>query len=80
MDNHRKFGTTEIPLAGYLKYNGCKIVEIIKINEWKAEFIFEDVAKELIVDFNNDMSTVEPKMYAGVMRQLTQSARRVTTE
>jgi len=77
---HRKFATSDIPLAGYLKYKGCQISEIVKISDWKAEFIFDEVEVSFVDEFNNDQSSVEPKMFASVMRQLTQSARRVTSQ
>ena len=75
MDKIRKFGTTEIPLAAYLVSKGCQVKEIIKLNQFKSQFNFEDVDKAIIDEYNYDLAKVNPKSFANVMSGLFQRAK-----
>ena len=73
-----KFATTDLPLAAFLKMNGYKLSEV-KSKGIKGEFVFDNVPRQLLNDYNADTCTVEPKMFSSVMRQMVQSAKRVSS-
>ena len=73
-----EFRTTEIQLVAYLRYKGVTVQAVNQVGPHKAEFVFQDVDRDLLDEFNSDNATVEPKMFANIMRQQTQAARRVT--
>lgn len=75
-----EFRTSEIQLATYLRYIGITVQAVIKVSDYRAEFLFHNVDRSTLDDFNADKATVEPKMYASIMRQQTQAARRVTSQ
>ena len=79
-DEIKHFRTTDMPLISFLRYNNCTVEKIERINDYKAEFIFNSVDRSLLDMFNADQGLVEPKMYSSIMRQQTQSARRVTKQ
>jgi len=70
------FVTTDMPLVSFLKYSGYTIQKVNRVNAYKAEFVFEDVDRELLAEFNAERSLVEPSTFAGIMKHLTQSAKR----
>lgn len=74
------FITTEIPLVSFLRYKGYTVEKVEKVDHNKAQFVFSDVDRNLLDMFNSDNAEVEPKMFASIMRQLIQSARRVVNE
>lgn len=80
---HTKIGTfrtTDMPLVAFLRYKGYSVQEVVKLNDFKAEFVFENVDRELLNEFNIDKALVEPKMFSSIMRQQTQAARRVSKQ
>lgn len=74
------FRASDLALVSFLRYNGLKTKEVVKVNDRRAEFIFEAVDKQLIDDFNADKTSVEPKMFAAIMRQQHRAAKRVISE
>lgn len=79
-DKIRKFGTSEIPLAAFLVSSGCLVVEVVKLNQYKSQFNFVDVDKELIDNFNYDLAKVNPKSFANTMSGLFQRAKQNNSE
>ena len=75
-----EFRTTEIQLVAFLRYRGVTVKQVNKVGPHKAEFVFNDVDRDLLDEFNTDRALVEPKMFASIMRQQTQAARRVTSQ
>lgn len=73
------YTTSHIPLAAYLKVKGMKIINI-EVKEKRGVFTFENVVRELIIDFNNGSASIEPGEYAEKMSQLTQTAKRLMKE
>lgn len=71
--------TSHVPLAAYLKVKGTKIINIT-VKERRGTFEFENVDRDLIIDFNNGQAMVEPAEYADKMSQLTQTAKRLLKE
>ena len=76
----RIFNTTDLPLVSYLRYKGYTVKNIEKFNNYKVTFTFEDVSRELLTEYNSDLSMVEPKFYASTMHQLNKAAQRVIKE
>lgn len=70
------FVTADMPLVAYLKYSGYTIQKVDKVSAYKAEFTFEDVDRDLLSEFNAEKAVVEPQTFAGIMKHLTQSAKR----
>ena len=75
-----EFKTTEINLVAFLRYAGVVVQEVNSVGYHKAEFVFHNVDRDLLNQFNTDKALVEPKMYASIMRQQIQAARRVTSQ
>ena len=73
-----EFCTTDLPLASFLKINGYKLIEL-RQKGMKGEFVFKDIPRQLLNDYNADGCSVEPKMFSSVMRQMVQSAKRFTS-
>lgn len=74
------FTTSDMPLIAFLRYNGYTVQKINKINNYKAEFIFLEVDRQLLEDFNTDKTMVEPRQFAAIMHQQMQSAKRKIKE
>ena len=73
------FRTSHSPLAAYLKVKGCEIKEIA-VSDTKGSFIFKEVARELIREFNSGNGVVEPGAYASTLGSLIQTAKRMIQE
>lgn len=71
--------TSHVPLAAYLKVKGARIINI-EVKERRGVFTFENVDRDLIINFNNGDALVEPGDYATRMSQLTQTAKRLLKE
>ena len=83
MDNKEPipvFRTSDIQLIAYLRYTGYTVKQIDKLTDYKAEFVFVDVDRELLEQFNTDNCLVEPRQYASIMHQQMQSAKRKIRE
>lgn len=74
------FRTSDLVLIAFLRYNGYSVQKIEKINDYKAEFIFVDVDRELLEKFNTDNTLVEPRQFSSIMHQQMQSAKRKIKE
>ena len=72
-----EFNTTDLPLAAFLRINGYKLIEVRSKGQ-KGEFVFKDVPRQLLNDYNADNCVVEPKLFSSVMRQMVQSAKRIS--
>jgi len=73
------YTTSHIPLAAFLKVRGSKLINI-EVKEKRGVFTFESVDRQLIIDFNNGIASVEPAEYATKMSQMTQTAKRLLKE
>lgn len=71
-----EYTTSHIPLAAFLKVRHVRIININVIDR-RGVFTFENVPRELIIEFNNGEALVEPAEYADKMSQLTQTAKRL---
>lgn len=71
-----QYSTSHVPLATYLKVKQVRIINI-NIVDRRGVFTFENVPRELIIEFNNGDASVEPAEYADKMSQLTQTAKRL---
>jgi len=69
------FRTSDMPLIAFLRYNKYTVQKIEKVNNYKAEFVFLDVDRELLEQFNTDNTLVEPRQFSSIMHQQMQSAR-----
>lgn len=85
MDNDTKpnrviteFRTSELPLVAFLRYSGQQVKEVVRVNEKRAEFVFHNVEKQLLDQYNTDFASVEPKMFSAIMRQQHRAALRIT--
>jgi len=76
----QEFKTSDMPLATFLRYSGYKCTEVRKVDDRRAEFVFDKVDKQDLDDFNSDKTCVEPKMYTAIMRQQNRAARRVVQQ
>jgi len=74
------FRTSDMPLIAFLRLKGYTVQKIEKVNDYKAEFIFIDVDRQLLEDFNTDKTLVEPRHFASIMHQQMQSAKRKIRE
>jgi len=72
--------TTDIPLVAYLRYKGYTVQAVTPVGFNKSTFTFKDVDKKDLDNFNSDLATVEPKMYASIMSQQIRAAKRVGNE
>lgn len=73
------YTTSHVPLAAYLKVKGTRIINIT-VKDKRGEFVFENVDRTYIIEFNNGEASVEPAEYATKMSQLTQTAKRLLKE
>lgn len=76
MDKHDKFKTTDIILAAVLKIEGYEMIDIER-NAGKGTFVFMDVDKDVINEFDLGRVKVEPITFNNSIKQLTTSVRRM---
>lgn len=69
------FRTSDIVLVALLKYKQYTVKGIVKLTNTKAEFVFENVSRELLNEYNQDQLSVEPRLFASIMKQQTHSAK-----
>lgn len=74
-----EYKTPHVPLAAYLRLKGVQIAEVQHDGK-RGVFVFRNVNRELIIEFNNGAAHVEPNEFAEKMSQLTQTAKRVVSE
>lgn len=74
-NNITVFKTSELPLVAFLRMEGYTITEIVKVNDFKVEFLFNDVDRELLAQFNTSQCLVEPRQFASSMHQQMKSAK-----
>jgi len=73
---HTEFKTTDIILAAVLKIQGIEMVDIER-NGNKGTFVFVNVPKSTIADFDLGKCRVEPVTFNNAIKQLTTSVRRM---
>ena len=73
-----EFRISDIALVAYLKCKGYSVARVDKVSDHKAEFVFTNVDRQLLNDYNADKELVEPKQFAAMMRQQLQTARIAT--
>lgn len=71
-----EYNTTDIVLAAALKLKGFNMLRI-DVEGSKGTFVFEDVDKNVLQDFDLGKITVEPVAFNNTIRQLTTSVRRL---
>ena len=71
-----KYETTDIVLAAFLRLSGIDLVTIVKQGQ-KGTFVFENVADELIQDYDLGRARVEPVQFNNAIKSLTTSVRRI---
>lgn len=74
---HDIYKTTDIILAACLKINGYELDSIKKGETNKGIFVFRDVPKEFIADYDLGKLSVEPVTFNNAIKQLTTSVRRM---
>jgi len=74
---HDIYKTTDIILAACLKINGHTLDSIKKGDSNKGIFVFKDVPKEFISDYDLGKTLVEPVTFNNAIKQLTTSVRRM---
>lgn len=74
-----EFRTSHAPLAAYLKMSGVVISQIL-YEKKRATFVFTDVPRDLIIDYNNNKALVEPNEFAAKMSDLIQTTKRLMRE
>ena len=72
-----EFKTTDIVLAACLKLNNFVMVSIERSGN-KGTFIFENVGKQFVEDFDLGKICVEPVAFNNAIKQLTTSVRRMS--
>jgi hypothetical protein len=73
---HEEYKTTDIILAAVLKMNSYEMVAIEK-NGNKGTFIFRDIPRSIIKDYDLGKVLVEPVIFNNAIKQLTTSVRRI---
>lgn len=73
---HTEFKTTDIILAAVLKLEGTEMTEIER-NGNKGTFVFVNVPKDTIAEFDLGKIRVEPVTFNNAIKQLTTSVRRM---
>ena len=71
----QKYSTADIVLAAYLKVAGYKLKDIERQGN-RGTFVFADVDRAIIVEYDLGSAKVEPKSLAAEIRSLTTAARR----
>lgn len=72
----QEFKTTDIVLAACLKLNNHNMRSIER-NGNKGTFVFENIPKQFIEDFDLGKVCVEPVAFNNTIKQLTTSVRRM---
>jgi hypothetical protein len=68
-----EYKTTDIVMAAFLAMHGHHVT--IEVARSKGTFTFTNIPRELVIDFTNGVSLVEPMAFALKMRQLISSVR-----
>lgn len=68
------YKTTDVTIASYIAMNGHSVSIELQTNS-KGTFVFQDIPRELIIDFTNGHASVEPMAFALKMRQLITAVR-----
>lgn len=71
-----EYRTSDIVLAASLKIHKYEMIRI-DVEGSKGIFVFKDVDKEFLTDFDMGRVTVEPVAFNHSIRQLTTSVRRL---
>ena len=71
------FKTSDIVLAAVLRLNDIELIDIEVIGS-KGTFIFTNIDKDFLVQFDLGKSLVEPVAFNNMIKQLTTSVRRLT--
>jgi hypothetical protein len=71
-----EYKTTDIVLAASLKLKGFNMLRI-DVEGSKGTFVFENVDKNVLLDFDLGKILVEPVAFNNTIRQLTTSVRRL---
>lgn len=70
-----EFATTDLTLASFLRVKNVQIIDMRRVTENQVEFIFKNVDKQMLLDFNAEKTRVEPKTFSSMSRHLLKSAR-----
>lgn len=73
-----KYKTSDIVLAATLKMHSFDL-ESIELNGNKGIFVFSQVDKSILLDFDLGKVQVEPVIFNNTIKQLTTSVRRMLT-
>lgn len=73
------YKTTDIVLAATLREHGYKLIDIEQCNTNKGMFVFKDVPRQLLTDFDLQNMQVEPISFNNTIKQLTTSVKRALT-
>lgn len=68
------YKTSDVTIASYIAMNG-HTVTIELMHKSKGTFVFQNIPRELIIDFTNGKASVEPMAFALKMRQLITAVR-----
>lgn len=71
------FKTSDIVLAAVLRLNDIELIDIEVIGS-KGTFIFTNIDKDFLVQFDLGKALVEPVAFNNMIKQLTTSVRRLT--
>lgn len=71
------YKTTDIILAACLKINGYSLDSIKKGDSSKGIFIFKNIPKEFVANYDLGKTLVEPVTFNNAIKQLTTSVRRM---
>ena len=71
------YKTADIVLAASLKVSGFEMSSI-ELQGTKGVFVFENVDKQTLIDFDLGKVKVEPVAFNNTIKQLTTSVRRMT--
>ena len=71
------FKTSDIVLAAVLRLNDIELIDIEVIGS-KGTFIFTNIDKDFLIQFDLGKSLVEPVAFNNMIKQLTTSVRRLT--
>ena len=71
------YKTTDIILAACLKINGYILDSIKKGDSNKGIFVFKNVSKEFVAEYDLGKTLVEPVTFNNAIKQLTTSTRRM---
>ncbi len=75
-----EFKSADLPLVAYLRCEGYTIQRINKISPFKAEFVFFNIPRALLKEYNDDLAVVNPTKFAAIMHQLVRSAKNKSFE